>query len=62
MKPGDLVTLSAYGKKLLFLTKWHNKVGLMLDLGPSSYSGYWTVLWQGETQPYKHVRKDLKKA
>jgi len=61
MKVGDLVTLSAYGKKLLLLCWARERVGLLIE-SETVLVGSWKVLWQGDTQPFEHMRKDLKKA
>ena len=61
MKVGDLVTLSAYGKKLLLLFCARDRVGLLIEF-ETVFVGSWTVLWPGDTQPFEHGRKHLKKA
>jgi|TARA_R110000851_G_scaffold183883_1_gene333289 hypothetical protein len=58
MKLGDLITLSAYGQKLTFLSKRRNKVGLVIEKYPH---GTYKVRWQcGEDAMME--RKDIKKA
>jgi hypothetical protein len=75
MKVGDLVELSASGKKLHLNTHAVNKAGLVIylydeDHIPDSYrnAAYsqdeycLDVLWSGaqKIQPFSHVRSDLK--
>ena len=56
MKVGDLVELSAYGKKLKMFMYLHHKVGLVHE---SAYDHY-VVRWHN-TGEVLHRRKDLKK-
>ena len=56
MKVGDLVELSAYGKRLKMFMYLHHKVGLVHE---SAYDHY-VVQWHN-TGSVQHRRKDLKK-
>jgi len=63
MKPGDLVTLSAYGQRLLMFVQLHNKVGLVVKTDRTLYEqGSYEVRWQGHTKTCLMERKDIKKA
>ena len=59
MKAGDLVTLSAYGQRLLMFVQLHNKVGLVVK---TDRTGSYEVRWQGHTKTCLMERKDIKKA
>jgi hypothetical protein len=50
MKVGDIVELSAYGKKMDYL-KWlrQHSVGLVTERSLHGYGG-WRVLWYGATR------------
>ena len=66
MEVGDLVVLSAYGKKISVNSKVDDRIGLVLqvqhgDKGATSYDVY-KVLWSGGGGVMWHIRKDLKKA
>ncbi len=56
MKTGDLVELSAYGKKLKILESFQNKIGLVLDY----HFGSVYVLFSG-FKPTHMNRRDIKK-
>jgi hypothetical protein len=59
MKVGDLVTLSAYGQRLLMFIELHNKVGLVVRVDPMGTFG---VRWQAHAKMMYMERKDIKKA
>tara|TARA_B100000287_G_scaffold74419_3_gene66222 strand:+ start:280 stop:519 length:240 start_codon:yes stop_codon:yes gene_type:complete len=59
MKPGELVTLSAYGQKLKMFTSLRNKVGLIISV---MKDGSCHVRWQGFSTNQYMERKDIKKA
>jgi hypothetical protein len=64
MKPGDLITLSAYGQKLKMFTYLRNKVGLIISV---MKDGSWKektyqVRWQGLSADKYMERRDIKKA
>lgn len=67
MEVGDLVVLSAYGKKISVNFKVEEGVGIVLmiqhgsdDCNPD-YNVY-KVLWSGGGGTMWHIRRDLKKA
>ena len=56
MKVGDLVELSAYGRKLQLLESLHNDVGIVVDSYFESTHVKWTV------RGFRHMnRRDIKK-
>ena len=58
MKAGDLVELSAYGKKLKMFKKQCGLVGLVRE----ALYDHIEVLWHGQgPRPVRHRRKDIKK-
>ena len=59
MKPGDLVTLSAYGRKLKMFINLHDKVGLVVRADRAG--AIHIVRWHGIAKEYHMERKDLKK-
>lgn len=59
MKAGDLVTLSAYGQKLLMFANLKNKAGLVVR---TMNDGSCYVRWQGMDENCYMERKDIKKA
>jgi len=59
MKVGDLVELSAYGKKRHHNKYILDKTGLVIAHKPGGF--YWKVRWfQTTLRPYYISRKDLK--
>ena len=58
MKVGDLVELSAYGKKLKMFGYLHCRVGLVFEAARGSDN--YVVQWH-EIGSVQHRRKDLKK-
>lgn len=58
MKPGDLVTLSAYGRKLKMFINLRDKVGLVVRVDQRGDCG---VRWHGIAKERHMERKDLKK-
>ena len=66
MEVGDLVVLSAYGKKISVNYRVDESVGLILEVqtgndGKSNFDVY-KVLWSGGGGTMWHIRRDLKKA
>ena len=66
MEVGDLVVLSAYGKKISVNYRVDESVGLILEVQTgndekSSFDVY-KVLWSGGGGTMWHIRRDLKKA
>ena len=59
MRPGELVTLSAYGQKLKMFTRLRDKVGLVVSV---MKDGSCHVRWQGTSDEQYMERKDIKKA
>lgn len=65
MKVGDLVELSAYGKKLTCNFAARGAVGLVTDIEnlssvPRHPGTHVTVHWSGHDKPMFQVRRDLK--
>ncbi len=64
MELGELVTLSAYGKKISVNFKVRGMIGIILEVQrsevPSPVDVY-RVMWSGGGTMY-HIRRDLKKA
>lgn len=60
MKPGDLVSLSARGKRYHYLTDLYSAVGLVLKQKNDSPWADWIVLWSGWKGTLSHDRKNLK--
>ena len=65
MKVGDLVELSAYGKKLACNFAARGAVGLVTEIdGMKSFPNHAgtaiTVHWSGHDKPMFQVRRDLK--
>ena len=64
MKVGDLVELSAYGKKLSCNYRARDLVGLVTEvdapLRPTHLGTAVTVHWTGAYGPRSQVRRDLK--
>jgi hypothetical protein len=58
MKIGDLVELSAYGKRLKDHAHVRGKLGLVIEKHHSY--GWWRVQWVGSPLRIIHSRKDLK--
>ena len=61
MKVGDLIQLSAYGKKLAYYKAtsiWPDGIGVLVKVSPPHY----TVLWRGGRLKEAHLRGDLKLA
>lgn len=66
MEVGELVVLSAYGKKISVNYRVDGSVGLILEVqvgsdAKSSFDVY-KVLWSGGGGTMWHIRRDLKKA
>ena len=57
LKKGDLVELSAYGKKIKILSDFHGKYGLVLQ----AHFGSVLVEWPHKTKPLPINRRDIKK-
>ncbi len=66
MEVGDLVVLSAYGKKISVNYRVDESVGLILEVqtGNDEKSNFdvYKVLWSGGGGTMWHIRRDLKKA
>jgi hypothetical protein len=69
VKVGDLVELSAYGKKLTCNFSTRGCVGLVVDIdapasGPTGIhpGTAITVQWTGHTDPMSQIRRDIKYA
>ena len=66
MEVGELVTLSAYGKKISVNYRVDGSVGLILEvqIGSDAKSSFdvYKVLWSGGGGTMWHIRRDLKKA
>ena len=66
MEVGDLVMLSAYGKKISVNYRVDESVGLILEVqtGNDEKSNFdvYKVLWSGGGGTMWHIRRDLKKA
>ena len=65
MKVGDLVELSAYGKKLELNAEHRGQVGLVVrtDAGTTAHGHIAiSVVWAGDTNPSLNIRQDLKYA
>lgn len=59
MKVGDLVQLSAYGKKLTCNYHQINNVGIVVKLhGYGDY--YLQIQWAGHEESMQQIRRDLK--
>ena len=65
MNIGDLVELSAYGKKILENKPYHKRLGMIRAIreytkhtGPMHLS--YAVSWFGNTRGSRHPRRDLK--
>jgi len=59
VKVGDLIQLSAYGKKLEYYKTtaiWPDGVGVLVKVSPPHY----TALWKGGRLKESHIRKDIK--
>ena len=65
MEVGELVTLSAYGKKISVNFRVRRMVGIILEVQrsdvPSPVDVY-RVMWSGGGGTMYHIRRDLKKA
>ena len=68
MQVGDIVELSAYGKRLKCNREFRDKVGLVVDVDPiaglADHSNAIMVAWNGGdvSKPNYHIRRDLKHA
>jgi hypothetical protein len=68
MQPGDIVELSAYGKKLKCNHSFVGRVGLVVEVdsvaGLVSHANAVMVTWGGDDphKPCYHIRADLKHA
>ena len=55
---GKLVQLSQYGKMLKCLSRYINKVGIVLDTAVIGGNMHYEVLWTGDTRSvYNHMRE-----
>ena len=65
MEVGELVTLSAYGKKISVNFKVRGMIGIIHEVQrsevPSPVDVY-RVMWSGGGGTMYHIRRDLKKA
>ena len=65
MEVGELVTLSAYGKKISVNFRVRGMVGIILEVQksePPSPVDVYRVMWSGGGCTMYHIRRDLKKA
>lgn len=65
MEVGELVTLSAYGKKISVNFRVRGMVGIILEVQKSevpSPADVYKILWSGGGGTMYHIRRDLKKA
>ena len=65
MEVGELVTLSAYGKKISVNFRVRGMVGIILEIQKSevpSPADVYKILWSGGGGTMYHIRRDLKKA
>ena len=65
MEVGELVTLSAYGKKISVNFRVRGMVGIILEAQKSevpSPADVYKILWSGGGGTMYHIRRDLKKA
>ena len=55
---GKLVQLSSYGKRIKCLSRWINRVGIVLDTTMISGNMHYEVMWTGDTRSiYNHIRE-----
>jgi hypothetical protein len=55
---GKLVQLSSYGKRIKCLSRWINRVGIVLDTTMIGQNMHYEVLWVGDTRSvYNHIRE-----
>jgi len=62
---GELVTLSAYGKKISVNFRVRGMVGIILEVQKSevpSPADVYKILWSGGGGTMYHIRRDLKRA
>ncbi len=60
MKVGDLIQLSAYGRKLKsyqYTSIWPDRVGVLVEVSPPNYTVFWSC-----GKRWKHFRTDIKLA
>ena len=66
MQTGDIVRLSAYGKRLKCNQAFVERVGLVMEVDPirglAGPSNAVMVTWSGSTKLSYHIRRDLKHA
>lgn len=64
LKVGDLVELSAYGRKILENRRYLKKLGMVSNIREYTKAGQtrisYTVSWFGASNPTRHPRLDLK--
>ena len=63
MEVGELVTLSAYGKKISVNFRVRGMVGIILEVQKSevpSPADVYKILWSGGGGTMYHIRSDLK--
>ena len=60
LKPGDLVELSATGKRRCHLRCYIGKVGLVVSENRTRPWTNWSVLWTGYSKEHYHDRQELK--
>lgn len=55
---GKLVQLSQYGKMLKCLSRYINRVGIVLDTAVVSGNIHYEIMWAGDTRSvYNHTRE-----
>ncbi len=65
MEVGELVTLSAYGKKISVNFRVRGMVGIVLEVQrcePSTPVDVYKIMWSGGGGTMYHIRRDLKRA
>ena len=66
MQVGDIVELSAYGKRLKCNREFRDKVGLVMEIDPvhglAGMTNAVMVSWTGPGNTNYHIRRDLKHA
>ena len=50
MKPGELVELSAYAKKLKMFRAYRDRIGLLVEIQNENICGDYLVKWHGMSQ------------
>ena len=65
MEVGELVTLSAYGKKISVNFRVRGKIGIILEVQRSEVPtpvDVYKIMWSGGGGTMYHIRRDLKRA